>query len=377
MTSEPNQPNYLAPHGDAAVLHTLVDGLFNAHHVASASANTLLLQPSLTTHLLQTLPEDQAVAARHTQQFVAGWGFGVADLVLTRLNGLATFAASICQGGLLECAHTLDSADFQSAEFAAGLEGLRSLLAALADTCCRIDADSETELWQIQSTYNLLRGLAEELHDDCTRLRAAAVAIDNDNLLQELLDRQTDLQTQLGETNAELAKGATTTIGPDVEFGFSFAAEFLEGFSTGAIFGSVLEVVGEADALSEFNQQTAALAGQQTEIGAKIVALVVNIAEDQADKLVLTLVLAQIGVFVAQIQALVELTGSVVDEMKGWTAMLDRLVLASQPPAPAFYTNQVEAGLAFWSEIAAKSPRYQRILTMTSLSMQGESLNPA
>ena len=91
----------------------------------------------------------------------------------------------------------------------------------------------------------------------------------------------------------------------------------------------------------------------------------------------LTLVLAQIGVFVAQIQALVELTGSVVDEMKGWTAMLDRLVLASQPPAPAFYTNQVEAGLAFLSEIAAKAARYQRILTMTSLSMQGESLNPA
>lgn len=369
MTSEPNGPNYLAPHGDAAVLHTLVDGLFNAHHVASASANTLLLQPPFTTHLLQTLPEDQAVAARHAQQFVAGWDFGVADMVLTRLNGLATIAGSICQDGLLDCARVLDGADFQSAEFAAALEDLRALLDALADTCCRIDADSETELWQIQSMHDLLRDLAEELHDDCTRLRAAAVAIDNDNVLQELLDRQNDLQVQLGETNAELAKGATTTIGPDVEFGFSFGLGFLEGVSTGAIFGSVLEVVGETDELSEFSQQTAALADQQAEIGTKIVALVVNIAKDQADKLVLTLTLAQIGVFEAQIQALVELTGSVVDKMKGWATTLDTLAFASQPPAPAFYTAQVEAGLAFWSEIAAKTARYQRILAMTNVAM--------
>ena len=121
MTSEPNQPNYLAPNGDAAVLHTLVDGLFNAHHVASASANTLLLQPSLSTHLLQTLPEDQAVAARHAQQFVAGWGFGGADLLLPRLNGLPTFAAGISRGGLLGSAHPLNTPVSQGAEFAAGV----------------------------------------------------------------------------------------------------------------------------------------------------------------------------------------------------------------------------------------------------------------
>ncbi len=373
MTAE---TNYLAPRTNGDVLQTLVDGLFNAHHAASASATTLLLQPPFTTQLLQTLPEDQAVAARHAQQFVAGWGFGVADMVLTRLNALATLAVSFCQDGLLERAQALDSADPQAPDRAA-LEDFRSLLAALGDTCCRIDVNAQTELWQIQTTQDLVCGLAEALNDDCTRLRAAAAAIDHDKVLAALLEQQDALQAQLGDVNTELAKGATTTIGPDIEFGFSFAAEFLEGVSTGAIFGSVLAVVGGADELAEFNEQAAALAGQQAEIGQQIAALAVKVAEDQTDKLVLTLVLAQIGVFAAQIEALAQLTGSVVEEMTGWQAALDTLSLGGHLPVAGYYTGQVEAGLAFWSAFAAKTERYRRILAMTSTAVPGEPSSPA
>jgi cell fate (sporulation/competence/biofilm development) regulator YlbF (YheA/YmcA/DUF963 family) len=368
---------YLTPHGGGAVVASLVDDLFHAHHTASASANTLLLQPVFSTDLLHTLPEDQALAKGHAQTFVDGWGFGVADMVLTRLNGLASSASNICQDGLLSCAQVLDESDPQSAEFAASLNEFHDLLTAMKVICCQIDADGETDLWQIQALHDRLISLAHDLQEDCERLRAAAVAIDNDRVIQHLMDQQDDLQAQLGGVNADVAKGATTTIGPDTEFGFSCTLGFLEGVSTGAIFGSVLEVVGEADAISEFIDQTKALADQQAQIGQQIAALATTVAEEQADKLVLTLVLAQIGIFEAQIQALVQSVGSLIDQMKGWGSALDELTLHSQPPAPAFYRSQVAAGAAFWSALVDKTGRYQRILALTSIPMPDESPNRA
>lgn len=359
--------NYLVPQdAESTVLNTDVDDLFNANAVAFASANTLALQPPFSTKLLTTLPEDQALAAAHASKFLAGWGFGVTGAFLSGLNSMASFVTAISASGLLPAAKVLDTAAPATTDFQTNLSDFRAYLTAVKASCCKVSTNTQSILGNMQAVHDKLSALADQADDDNTRLSTAVKEVDADGTIDKLLAQQSQLQSQFADVNAQIAKGATTTIAQDIEFGFSFAKEFIDGITPGAIGGSALGLAGEVEAIQQFEEQNKALMEKQADLGAQIVALEETIAQDKADRLELTLAAAQIDIFTKQVHALLGFAGSVVEQMKGWANQLDLFSIQSAPPSAGFYEAQVAAGQTFWAALSSTTARYQQILALST-----------
>ncbi len=139
----------------------------------------------------------------------------------------------------------------------------------------------------------------------------------------------------------------------------------------GAVGGAVLSIVGEAAAISQFNEQTKALADKQIELGNRIFDLANTIAEDKADAMTLTLTATQIGGFNDQIKNLLASIESVLEQMTDWKNDLALLSDFSQPPRAQFYTDQVTNGTAYWLKFQSQLMRYVNILSL-SVTNPGE-----
>jgi len=361
-----NVPNYLVPmEGGSPVLDVSALDLFNAHNVAVGSAITLILQPPFTNNLLTTLPEDQALASEHATIYQNGWGFGVTTTFISGLTSISEFVLALSNGGLKTTANSLDAMDPTDTGYAEALANFRAMIAAMISTCCDIDADSGSTLLRMKEIRDKLVALSGDIDNDDTRIHTAITEVGNAEVINKLETQQRSLQDQLAEVNGQIAKGASTTISKDIAFGFEFGSEFLEGVTTGAVAGAALAVVGEAEAIQKFNEQTKELSNQQADLGQQISNLVTTIAENQTDMMTLTLTAAQIGVFNTQIEGVLADTGGIIDQMMGWKNTLALLSEYSNPSTDNFYTNQVTAGITYWSDLQSQLIHYSNIMAQS------------
>jgi hypothetical protein len=359
--------NYLIPQvGASAVLDTSVQSLFNSHNVSFGCALTLILQPPFSNNLLTTLPEDQALAARHASIFKNGWGLGVTHTYITSLTSISVFLLTLCAGQLMVIAQKLDSLSPQDSAYAQQLSDFRQLLAAIADSCCDTDPDSGSMLLSMQQMVTNLTNLAGQIDDDDTRIHTALGEVNNSQVIINLEAQQRSLQDQLAGINQQISQGASTTIASDIAFGFAFATPFTEGGVTpGAVGGAVLSIVGEADAIKGFEEQTQHLSDEQTRVSQQIFDLANTIASDKADAMSLTLVAAQMGVFNSQIASLLGQASSILVQMSNWKNDLDLLSDYVGPPSVNFYTKQVSAGVSYWSALQTQLVRYSSIMAQS------------
>ncbi len=359
--------SYLIPPGRAsAALDAQAQSLFNAHNLAFGSALTLIVQPPFSNGLLTTLPEDQALAARHATIFKNGWGMGVTTTFITSLTSISAFALSLLDGDLKHAAQQLDSVSPQDPGYAGLLNDFRDVLDAIADTCCDTDPDSGSMLLSMQQMVNRLTALSSQIDDDDTRIHTALGEVNNSQVIVALEAQQRALQDQLADVNQQISQGASTTIESDIAFGFSFATPFTDGGVTpGAVGGAVLSVVGEAEAIKAFEAQTQALTDQQGQLSQQIFDLANTIASDKADAMTLTLVAAQMGVFNTQIDVILEQCEGILAQMKQWRGALGLLSDVSSPPSPNYYTYQVTAASSYWADLQAQLQRFASIMALS------------
>lgn len=365
--------SYLIPPGTAdAALDAQSQALLNAHNLAYGSALTLIVQPPFSNGLLATLPEDQALAAKHATIFKNGWGLGVATTFFTSLTSISVFALSLFNGDLKRIAQKLDSVGPNDPIHTKLLGDFRNVLDAIADTCCDTDPDSGSMLLSMQQMITNLTGLASQVSDDDTRIHTALGEVNNSQVIIDLEAQQRALQDQLAEVNQQISLGASTTIASDIAFGFSFATPFTDGGVTpGAVAGAVLSVVGEADAIKQFEEQTQALTDQQGKLSDQIFALANTIASDKADAMTLTLTAAQMGVFNTQIQDLLDECEGILAQMEQWKESLDLLSDVSSPSTPNYYTYQVTAASSFWADLQTQLQRFTSIMGLSVSNTSG------
>jgi predicted nucleic acid-binding Zn-ribbon protein len=352
--------------GGATVLDSGMLELFKAQITAVGSAETLILQPPFTNNLLPTLPEDQALAAQHAGTFKAGWGFGVVSAFVSGLQSISHFVTVLTNSALVSVADRLDKLDPHSTDYPQALSDFRALVAAIVSTCCDADENSGSTLSQMKNLLDKLTMLSGNIADDDTRLQTAITEVQNSATIEKLEAQQQDLQDQFAAVNAEIAKGATTTIASDLAFGFEFGSAFLEGVTTGAVVGAALSVVGEVAAVQQFDEQQKAFSAQQASLSDQISALADTIAEDKTDAMTLTLTAAQVAVFDAQVQSITGIAGGIVDQMIGWGKQLDDLAAFSSPPVAGFYASQIASGNTFWSALHAQVTRYAQIMSFAA-----------
>jgi gas vesicle protein len=354
--------NLLIPQESSkAVLDLYCSNLLSAHQVATGCADTLILQPPFTNSLLVTLPEDQALAAQHASSFKSAGGFGFANACF---SGMISISATIIAflNGLVDTAVDLDNEVPASPEFNQSLNNFRSIIVGMINTCTDINPDSGSILYELTQLNVTLVNLSNEIQDDNTRLSTAIAEVKNNAVITTLEAQQRVLQTQFADVNDEIAKGATTTIASDIAFGFSFAKEFLDGVSTGAVAGAVLDVVGEADAIKEFNKQVQELKDKQADLGDQISALATTIAIDKTESMTLTLTAAQIGEFYNRVSVIVSIATSLVSQMASWKSQLLLLCDYTNPPEDNYYAKQVSAGLNYWIDLNESLVRYSAIM---------------
>ncbi len=362
----PPSTDLIPPGRGCAALDAQAQSLLNAHNLAFGSALTLIVQPPFTNGLLTTLPEDQALAARHATVFKNGWGMGVATTFFTSLGGITVFSLSLFNGDLRRTAQQLDSVSPQDPRYAGLLSDFRQILAAIVATCCDTDPDSGSMLLSMQQMITNLTGLASQIDDDDTRIHTALGEVNNSQVIINLEAQQRALQGQLADVNQQISQGATTTIASDIAFGFSFATPFTDGGVTpGAVGGAVLSVVGEADAIKAFEAQTQALTDQQGQLSEQIFNLSNTIASDKADAMTLTLVAAQMGIFNTQIKNLLAECAGILAQMEQWKESLDLLSDVSSPPSANYYTYQVTAASSYWADLQAQLQRYAAIMAQS------------
>jgi hypothetical protein len=129
------------------------------------------------------------------------------------------------------------------------------------------------------------------------------------------------------------------------------------------VVGATLSVVGEVDAVKQFEAQQKALSDQQASLTQQISDLADTIAEDKTDAMTLTLTAAQVAVFDAQIETITGIAGGIVDQMIGWGSQLDDLAAFTSPPVAGFYASQIASGNTFWSALHTQLTRYVQIMS--------------
>lgn len=358
--------SYLIPtQSGAADLPQICKSILTAHGVTTGAALTLIQQVPFQNGLLQTLPEDQALAASHAQTFLNGWGEGVANGLFQGLNTIAEDVGGLLTGALLPLAKELDSTSTSDPGYPALVTQFGTGLSAL-QTTTSLDPNSGSTLLAMQTLSSNVQSLSLLVADDATRLATAVTVVDKTQPIQALTDQQNALQTKLASLNGTIADGAVDQILPSIMFGLQLGAGLLGPLQTGinasAIAGGLLKIGGEAQSIFTYNQTIAAQYQQQTSLIQQIGDLAKTIAEDVADMMTLSLTAAQIALFNTQLTTMVNAASDLVSQVGAWSMQIGELKLVTVPPTPGYFTAQVTDAQTFWSDLSAALTRYLGII---------------
>jgi cell fate (sporulation/competence/biofilm development) regulator YlbF (YheA/YmcA/DUF963 family) len=372
------QTSYLIPtQTGVAVLPQLCKSILIAHGLTSSAALTLVQQIPFQNGLLQTLPEDQALAASHAQTFLNGWGAGVANGVFQGLNSIAEEVSALLSEALLPLANQLDTTAEADRGYSAILEQFRSGLSTLQMTTS-LDQNSGSTLLAMQTLSNQVQSLSQLVADDATKLATAVTEVDRLQPIQALTDQQNSLQQKLAGLNTTIATGATDQILSSILFGLQLGAGMLGSLATGvnanAIAGGLLKIGGEAQAIVAYNQTITAQYNEQTSLIQQIGDLAKNIAADTTDMMTLSLTAAQIALFNAQLQTMVSSVSSLVSLMGSWNQQIGYLGLVSAPSTPGYFTAQVTDAQTSWSNLVTALNWYLGIIAAScSVSLRSQT----
>lgn len=357
--------DYLVPK-EASVSILLQDcqELLTAHQVALGCADALILQARFTNNLLTTLPEDQALAARNALTFKSGDGYGFASSSFTSLKSISITVINLLEG-LIGTAVDLDNDTPNSSSFNQSLVDFRTAVQTLIETCTNASPDSDSVLAHSNGIHANLGSLMNRIQQDYTRISTAVKEVEEVDAIGTLHANQLRLQSELADVNSEIAKGAATTIPAAFNFGFEFGKQVQEDSTKGMIAGMAMTVVGGVEEVSEFNEKVQALYDKQKDIGDKIFALGLTIAEDKDELATLTLIAAQISEFYNRIKIINALTGSINTQMSDWKNQLRLLSDHDAPPRKNFYAQQVSNGIKFWNNLHDELERYLRIMAFS------------
>ena len=363
------QQNYFTPQeGSKTVLNTYCNDLFISSQVCISCADTLILQTPFTNALLPTLPEDQALAARHATVFKTENNYDIVSAYLLGMKSISNLMISFLSN-MEKIAFNLDNR-LSKEKYNQSLRDFRSIIEAIIDSCTNVNPNSETILSSLQEMNTSFEILVTEIQNDYTRMSTAMKEVKSNDVIGELEAKQKALQSEFSKVNREIAKRATTTIAPDIEFGFRFSKEFLEGVTPDAIAGITLRIVGEANQISEFNEKEKALSNQQKSITHQISNLMDTIATDKTEAMTLTLAVSQMGEFKNQIEGILATATSIVSQMTQWRSQLELLSDYDTPPEPHFYSSQVRGGLSFWQSLYKEINRYLNNMTYSKPTLR-------
>lgn len=359
------QISYLIPTQSGAGLGPLCQSILTAHGVTSSAALALIQQIPFQNGLLQTLPEDQSLAASHAQTFSNGWGAGVANGLFQGLNSIADDVRALLSDALLPVAEKLDTTALTDPGYPAILTQFGAGLSALQATTS-LEANSGSTLLGMQTLCNEVQALSAQVADDATRLATAVIEVDQVQPIQALAAQQNDLQQQLAGLNATIANGATDQILPSILFGLQLGAGMLSPLETGlnanAIAGGLLKIGGEAQAIVAYNQTITAQYNKQASLIQQISALAKSVAADTTDMMTLSLTAAQIALFSAKLETMVGSASSIVSQMAAWNAQVGEFGLVTVPPTPGYFTAQVTDAQTFWGDLMSALNRYLGII---------------
>ncbi|MGJ3265268.1 MAG: hypothetical protein ACFE0R_18760 [Salinarimonas sp.] len=344
-----NRPHLVVPGVPAAAR-----SLTAAFSVLSANARLILGQPDLSLTILPTLPEDQALLRLHVEEYQRGDDLSAG--ILATLQALVTIAEQVQNlgGALLPTARTLDTSDPSSPDYAESLATWRSVLSTLSRATTSLDPDSHSTALTVSANVDALAAfLQNQIADDAARFAAAVRQAAQSNDIRSLSLQISALQGQIDDIDQEIAKGATTEIVPALKFGFSIAKTAFTATEFGPLALAVgFDIKDEVGEITEFGKEMEARNQELDDLIVQYETLVASLIDEVQQMAVLLTIQGDLTVFASNLRE----ARDVAQRLLGATQLLGQgiaiLEAVDVPPGPAWFEEQLDAGIEAWGRIA-------------------------
>lgn len=331
-----------------AALRTAADGIFTAYLLAAADASAVSGQHDVDLKLVPTLPEDQALARSHAQQ----WTVDVAPRLLVASTDIAGYADQVAAftPSLAATARAVEAGG--PPDQLLGLVG--HLHAAVADRVARLDA-----------TNQALAVLGEALHDDGVRFATLArtVPATYEPELGQLQSDIATLQATLAKDNETIAGAAVALLPGMVTVGFAAAAAVVVGTSA----GKVIVQKGYTMLKGVVDDVDAALAEESTTIEA-YGALLTELAEDKAELACFGSIAGYVTRFAGSTTRAADGVAALQQAWSSEDARLNVLAATAQEHQPVELEAMVDAAAPWWAEAGRRIDVQVRSVSVAPLS---------
>lgn len=347
-TPSADRPHLVAPGVDDAL-----EQLLTAFTVLGANAAQILQQPDTTLAVLPTLPEDQALVRQHVNLY--RHDTALSGGIMATFQAAATISSQIVNisRGLMPAAATLDAAPVGSADHDRSLAQFQEGIAAMRQVTTALDPDSHSAALPIQACEEALSAfLQNQIADDAARFAEAkkqAAAAGPVEAIQRKIDA---LQTHIDQLNGEIAAGATSQILEALKFGFTIGKAIATATEAGplvlAVGFAIKDEIGEE---SKFAQEMQKKNDDLNDYIAQYEALLVSQIAAEQELSVLLTIAGDSAVFRNNLAAARDAVSLLLGDIHLLANGMLYLGTVDGGMGPNWFTGQLEAAIAAWTEI--------------------------
>lgn len=340
-------------HLTAPGLEDALTRLLTAHLALLADGRVVTEQPQLQLGVLPTLPEDQALVATHVARYRDHLGAHVLD-VFDAADEIASLVAGMLPA-LRTNAAVLDGGSPGTPAYTAALTAFRDQLSALAAAATSLDPNGSTPAVSVADCAAALESfLDNEIANDATRFATAVQEIGEAHDITTLQTQISSLQTQIGGLDHDIAKGATSQIGPALQFGFDIGKTFATSTSSGSLLlGVAMTIRDEAKSGNTFAAQMRAKNAQVSSLITQLGALIAALDETREEIACVLTIAGRSQSFGSRLTDAHRAVGLVATQIALLARGIAYLQTVDQAPSAGWFTAQIDAAGTAWAAVSS------------------------
>ena len=310
-------------------------------------------QPDFSLSLLPTLPEDQALLRQHVADYESK--VGLASGVLNCFQGVRSTASHVLNmARVLEpVTARLDKGPDLNRTYAADLERFQAAMEELSRVTTSLNPNDDSIAAQVAKVQHDLTAFRNsQIEDDVVRFKTGVKEAKYSGQIDTLKSQIANLLGEMNDLNQDIASGATSQIPQALAFGFAVGKTIATSTATGklvvGVAFAIYDEIEKANAFSkEVKAKNEALRGKIEQYRGLIGALL----GDEQQMAVLLTIATHAEIYAENLEAV---TKSVADLLQAYASLrrgFEGLALVDVPPRAGFFSAQLQAAQAFWTEV--------------------------
>lgn len=336
-----------------------------AYAMLALHGTVIEAQPDFSSSLLPTLPEDQGLLREHVGTYESS--MTLSGGLQASLSGVRTTSARILfmSDAMEAIAEVLDRGP-QDPSYKTRLQTFEGALDELARVDTSLDPNDHSVALRIQTVHHDLQEFRDELDDDLVRLQTALEQAKYSGEIGALQAQIAGLLQRMNGINEQIAEGATTQIGPALEFGFSVGKTLATTTGTGKlVLGAAFAIRDEVKKANAFEKAFMAKNAELDQTIDEYKGLIEKLEGDEQQMSVLLTIVEHAKIYRDSFDGAIAAVGQVSEAFEALRSGIERLTLVDVPPAPGFFEDQLRAAHTFWLDVELRAGQHLQLLRNT------------